>query len=175
MARSTDEGVRRLRGRGLGTAAAVALACAAPAGAHAAITVPDDFAVTRVAEVTIPTALAFGPQDQLLVATKAGRVLSLARGADEPRQILDLRPKVCRAGERGHEMERVLEEEPEGPLRARLVRGEQSRRHREQCEHEQRQRDPAIGTTLERRRGRSGGDCRLAHPPIQPQALRSSN
>jgi hypothetical protein len=79
-----------------------------------------------------------------------------------------------RARERGLEMERILEEQAEVALGARIVRGEQSRGQREQREHQQRQRNPAIRATLDRW-GRSGGDGRLGHRLIQPQRLWSSN
>ena len=82
-------------------AMACVLALTSAAGAEAALSVPDDFAATRVLRVRMPTALAFGADGALLVATKAGRVLSLAPGERRPREILDLRRRVCREGERG--------------------------------------------------------------------------
>ena len=172
MASSTEEGVRRLRCRGLGTAAAVALACAAPARAHAAITVPDDFAVTRVADVTIPTALAFGPQDQLLVATKAGRVLSLARGcgraAPDPRPPAEGVPRGRTRPRRPRRRSRVLaaplrlrvlhparaDLRREGGEPARAVRGA-ARRHRGRPERTRAARPHPVALALPRRRRRA--------------------
>jgi glucose/arabinose dehydrogenase len=71
------------------------------ASASAAVRVPSGFFAERVLRLQQPTAMAFTPDRELLVATKLGRLLLLEPGARAPRELLDLRRHICGQGERG--------------------------------------------------------------------------
>jgi glucose/arabinose dehydrogenase len=101
MSRSPDGALHGHGRRALAVLAAALLWVAQPAGTARAMSVPAGFEATRVIETATPTALAFDPAGGLLVATKAGKLLALARGDREPRTILDLTARVCQEGERG--------------------------------------------------------------------------
>jgi glucose/arabinose dehydrogenase len=101
MTRSPDGALHGQGRRTLAALAAALLWAAQPAGTAGAMTVPEGFEATRVLETAMPTALAFLPAGELLVATKAGKLLALAPGERTPRAILDLTARVCQEGERG--------------------------------------------------------------------------
>jgi glucose/arabinose dehydrogenase/PKD repeat protein len=59
------------------------------------------FADSRVLSIPNPTALDFLPDGTMLVATREGRLHSVAPGAATPRLILDISGRVCTPRERG--------------------------------------------------------------------------
>src|SRR3954452_21518563 len=85
------------RGRLASTALAVVVVYLVSAGASAsaAVRVPRGFFAKRVLRLQQPTALAFTPDRELLVASKLGRLLVLEPGAPAPRKLLDLRRHIC--------------------------------------------------------------------------------
>jgi glucose/arabinose dehydrogenase len=63
--------------------------------------VPADFVDTPVVAVDQPTALAFTPDDRMLVTTKAGQLRVYEQGTTGTVQALDISGKVCSNSERG--------------------------------------------------------------------------
>ena len=90
--------LRRPAASGL-AALLVCLACCGEASA--AVGLPEDFFAERVMRIEAPTAIAFTPDQALLVATKFGRLVLLEPGARQSRTVLDLRRRVCHQSERG--------------------------------------------------------------------------
>ena len=98
-------GVRELGAtcrRGAAWGLALLLCCFAYSGeALGAVRLPRDFFAERVLNIKAPTAMAFTPRHKLLVATKLGRLLLVDPAVRDAREMLDLRGRICRQGERG--------------------------------------------------------------------------
>lgn len=62
---------------------------------------PAGFEDTKVAEVELPTAFAFLPDDSMLVTSKPGRLLLIDPATGDQEEVLDLSDGVCGNSERG--------------------------------------------------------------------------
>src|SRR4051812_10723813 len=78
----------------------LSLALTLPTGALAA-TLPAGFDDTQVATVPQPTALAFTPDDRLLVTSKPGQLRVIRGGTLVPTPAIDLSSVICAQNERG--------------------------------------------------------------------------
>ena len=90
----------------LGMVFAVVLVLAAmvtgiSASSAAAITLPSGYSERKVADVPLPTGLAFLPDGRMLVAGKDGRVWLIDRGKRRREAVMSLRARSCEERERG--------------------------------------------------------------------------
>lgn len=69
--------------------------------ARPATSLPDDFTDSPVTNVPAPTALAFTPDDRLLIASRPGELRVYESGALVPAPALDLKSEICDNKERG--------------------------------------------------------------------------
>lgn len=69
--------------------------------AQSAPVLPADFSDIRIAQVNAPTALAFTPDNRLLITTQAGAIHVYTNGNLIAAAALDLSAKLCANGERG--------------------------------------------------------------------------
>ena len=80
---------------------AVAIGCLAPGPESSAAAVPEGFDDQHVTTLPRPTAMAFTPDERLLIAGKAGALRVYEDGALLPTAALDLIDRVCSDSERG--------------------------------------------------------------------------
>jgi glucose/arabinose dehydrogenase len=92
--------VSRRIARKCARAAALASALAAVAGPGVAA-VPPGFTDSLVADVSMPTALAFTPDGRMLITTQSGRLRVYASGSLLATPALDLSGRICSNSERG--------------------------------------------------------------------------
>jgi glucose/arabinose dehydrogenase len=82
-------------------AGAAALVSALAAAGPVPAAVPPEFTDALVADVSVPTALAFTPDGRMLITTQAGLLRIYANGSLLSMPALDLRSRVCSNSERG--------------------------------------------------------------------------